>query len=82
VLALRVGTLHDVRSMRTENLDANTALETLFKSIDPLNKDSKTILVKIENCTIYIPVNNLDESRVPEFRERFKVIYEKSREGI
>ena len=47
-----------------------------------MNKSSKFILVKVEKCTLYIPVANLDESIIPEFRKQFKKVYEKSREGL
>lgn len=62
--------------------EANKAIEQLFTKIEPLRKKSKAILVKVDNCTIYIPVTNLDESRVHEFKERFDVLYGKTKENI
>lgn len=55
---------------------ATLALETLFKSVGYMNSNSDILLVKVENCTIYIPVTNLDKSRTLEFRKYFKHMYD------
>ena len=59
---------------------ANLALEKLFNAIDKIHKNSKWLLVKADNCTIYIPVTGLDEARIPEFRESFKTVYDLTQE--
>ena len=70
------------RYMNKENLEANIALDKLFKQVSKLHKDIDFLLVKVDNCTLYIPINKLDESMIPEFRTRFKEVYERSREGL
>lgn len=55
--------------------EARKALETMFSRVHPLSKDSKAVLVKADNCTVYIPVINLDESVVLEFRKQFATVY-------
>ena len=62
--------------MRLNKAGATLAIEKLFSSIDKLHKNSSVILVKADNCTIYIPVTQLDEAKIPEFKDKFKEIYE------
>ena len=69
------------RYMNKENLEANIALTKLFKQVSKLHKDIDFLLVKVDNCTLYLPINELDKSKVSEFRTRFKEVYERSREG-
>jgi len=73
--------LLDARFMNNDNLQANLILENLFSHVNFITKQSKIILVKIENCTVYIPVKEFDDETLEEFREQFKIVYEKSREG-
>jgi len=67
--------------MNKENLEANIALEKLFTKVSKLHKNINFLLVKADNCTLYLPINELDKSKIPEFREQFKKVYDKSREG-
>lgn len=66
--------------MELTKAEAHNLLDRLFRHINPLSRDSKCILVKVEDCTLYIPVPNLDESQIPEFREQFTRVYEKTQE--
>jgi len=60
----------------TEKIKAHEVLDNLFKNVCSLNKECKFITVQAENCTVYIPVINLDESMIPEFRKQFKTVYD------
>jgi len=62
--------------MEHNKATASRALDTLFSSVTAFSDETKFILVKAEDCTLYIPVNNLDISKIHEFRNKFKVIYD------
>jgi hypothetical protein len=77
------GVPQDVKSMLTdENRQANSTLDKLFKHVDYLKNNTQFVSVNIEECTLYIPVNNLNKEKVPSFREQFANVYNKSREEV
>lgn len=66
-------------AINMQPIKANNILDTLFSKVPYLSKTVSFINVRVENCTVFIPVNNLDETKVPEFKDMFIKVYEQSR---
>ena len=63
-----------VMDIRKKN--AKIALDNLFKTIKPVNETTSFVSVELDNCTLYIPVNNLNEAKVSGFKRMFKKVYD------